>query len=174
MNPKPPPPPPPPLWRCCVSVEGYQNEVPSCVTNLQQRRRGGSDKHLLPAAAGATVTHAHICAQKHPRTQSEEYMVKLSYMHTEKKRKSFPHRARVRLGVLEGLKHSWVQWWRDWVPSTYRLTVFSAEGLKHVSTTLHGGDFYANTQCISSLCGQKYVDTAGLRLHFMVWAIGSN
>lgn len=29
---------PPPLWQCCVSVEGYPNEVPSCVTNLQ---RGG-------------------------------------------------------------------------------------------------------------------------------------
>lgn len=55
---------PPPLWQCCVSGEGYLNEVPSCVTNLQQG--GEAAINICHQQPGHCHTHAHICEQNLP------------------------------------------------------------------------------------------------------------
>ena len=52
---------PPPLWRCCVSVEGYLNEVPSCVTNLQ---RGGEAAINICYQQTRLPSQTHTCTHK--------------------------------------------------------------------------------------------------------------
>lgn len=85
------PPPPPRLHHlggsAGVNVEGYLNEVLSCVTNLQQgdeaainicyQHHGYSHTH-----ADMHKTHPHHSTPTPQHTQ-EEYMVKLQVKHTQ-------------------------------------------------------------------------------------------